>query len=108
VSPSTGLHRQDKTFQWGEAQEAAFLTDTILFTSRKTPILRHYDLDRPALLETDASYCAIASILSQKFEDGKIHPVWFVSRKLNPAELDYNVYDKEMLAVAFSLQKNRH
>jgi len=59
-------------------------------------------------LETDASDFAIAGIVSQKFEDGKIHPVRFVSRKLSPAELNYDVYDKEMLAIVFSLQKNRH
>jgi hypothetical protein len=59
-------------------------------------------------LETDASDFAIAGILSQKFEDGKIHPVRFTSRKLSPAELNYDVYDKEMQAVVFSLNKNRH
>jgi hypothetical protein len=50
-------------FEWGEAQEAAFLEITILFTSGKTPIRRHYDPDRPALLETDASGFEIAGIL---------------------------------------------
>jgi hypothetical protein len=75
VSPITDLLRQDTKFEWGEAQEAAFLKVTILFTSGKTPILRHYDPDTPVLLETDASDFAIAGILSQKFEDGKIHPV---------------------------------
>jgi len=108
VSPIADLLSQDVKFEWGDAQEAAFLKITVLFTSGKTPILRHYDPDRPALLETDASDFAIAGISSQKFEDGKIHPVRFVSRKLNPAELNYDVYDKEMLAVVFSLQKNRH
>ena len=108
VSPITELLRQDVNFQWGEAQEAAFLKVIILFISGKTPILKHYDPDRPALLETDASDFAIAGILSQKFEDGKIHPVRFVSRKLTPAELNYDVYDKEMLAIVFSLWKNRH
>jgi len=108
VSPITDLLRQDVNFQWGEAQEAAFLKVVILFTSGKTPILKHYDPDRPALLETDASDFAIAGILSQKFEDGKIHPVRFVSRKLTPAELIYDVYDKEMLAIVFSLRKNCH
>jgi hypothetical protein len=39
--------------------------------------------------------------------DGKIHPVRFVSRKLNPAQLNYYVYNKEILAVVFSLRKNR-
>jgi len=108
ISPITDLLRQDVEFRWGESQEAAFLKVTILFTSGKTPILRHYDPNRPALLETDASDFAIAGILSQKFEDGKIHPVRFTSRKLTPAELNYDVYDKEMLAVVFSLKKNRH
>jgi len=108
VSPITDLLRQDAKFEWGQAQEAAFLKVTIHFTSGKTPILRHYDPDRPALLETDASDFAIAGILSQKFEDGKLHPVRFVSRKINPAELNYDVYNKEMLAVVFSLQNNRH
>jgi len=108
VSPITDLLRQDVAFVWGQAQEAAFLKIVILFTSGKTPILKHYDPDRPALLETDASDFAIAGILSQKFEDGKIHPVRFVSRKLSPAELNYDVYDKEMLAIVFSLGKNRY
>jgi len=108
VSSITDLLRQDTKFEWGEAQEAAFLKVTILFTSGKTPILRHYDPDRPALLETEASDFAIAGILSQKFKDGKLHPVQFVSSKLNTAELNYDVYDKEMLAMLFSLRKNRH
>jgi len=108
VSPIPDLLRQDIKFEWGEAQEAAFLKVIILFTSGKTPILRHYDPDRPALLETDALDFAIAGILSQKFEDGMIYPVRFISRKLNPAELNHDVYDKEMLAVVFSLWKNWH
>jgi hypothetical protein len=108
VSPITDLLRQDTKFDWGEAQEAAFLKITILFTFGKTPILTQYDSDRPALLETDASDFGIAGRLCQKFEDGQIHPVRFVSRKLNPGELNYDVYDKEMLAVDFSLQTNWH
>jgi hypothetical protein len=74
VSPITDLLRQDVKFECGEAQEAAFLKITVLFLSGKTPISRHYDPDRPALLETDASDFAIAGIVSQKFEDGKVHP----------------------------------
>jgi len=107
LSHITDLLHQDVKFEWGEAHEAAFLKIVILFTSGKTPILKHYDPDRPGLLETDASNFAIASILSQKFEDGKIHSVRFVSRKLNPAAINYDVYDKEILAVVFSLRKNR-
>ena len=109
VSPITDLlHGKTKDINWGEAQEAAFLKITILFTSGKTPIVRHYDLNRPALVETDTSDFAIAGVLSQKFEDRKLHPVSFISRKLLQAELNYDVYDKEMLTIVFSLQKWRY
>jgi len=62
-----------KNFVFGEAQEAAFLKITFLFTSGATPIMRHFDQDRPAMIEIDASDFAIGAIVSQKFEDGKIH-----------------------------------
>jgi len=42
----------------------------LLFRSGKTPILRLFDPDQPALIEQDALDFAIATILSQKFEDG--------------------------------------
>jgi len=83
VAPITDLLRGNgKEFVFGEAQEAAFLTITIMFTSGKTSIIRHLDQDRPAMIETDASDCAVGGILSQKFGDGKIHPRDFISRKL--------------------------
>jgi len=47
-------------------------------------------------------------ILSQKFEDGKLHPVSFISRKLSPADFSYDVYDKEILAVVYSRKKCRY
>jgi len=102
VSPIPHLVWQDIKFEWIEAQEAAFLKMMILFTSGKTPILRRYEPDRPALLETDDSHFDITRILSQKFEDGKIHCVRFVSSKVYPTELHYDVYDKEMIAVVLS------
>jgi len=102
------LLRQDIEFNRGEAQEAAFTKITILFACGKTPVLRQYDPNIPALLGTHASDSTIAGILSQQFEDGKIHPVRCVLTKLNSAELNYDVYDKEMLAVVHSLNKSRH
>jgi len=108
VAPISDLLKGDgKNFVFGEAQEAAFLKITILFTSGATPIMRHFDQDRPAMIETDASDFAIGAILSQKFEDGKIHPVSFISKKLSDAEFNYDVYDKEMLAIVYSLEKWR-
>jgi hypothetical protein len=109
VAPITDLLKGNgKDFQFREAQEAAFLKVVVLFTSGNTPILRHFDQERPALIETDASDFAIGAVLSQKFEDGKVHPCAFLSRKLSPAEFNYDVFDKEMLAIVYALQKWRH
>jgi len=109
LAPITDLLRGNgKDFCFGEAQEAAFLKIVLLFTSGKTPILRHFDINRPALIETDTSDFALGADLSQKFEDGKIHPCDFLSRKLSSAEFNYDVFDKEMLAIVFALQWWRH
>ena len=108
VAPITDLLRGDgKNFNFGEAQEAAFFKIVVLFASGNTPILRHFDQDRPAMIETDASDFAIGAVLSQKFEDGKIHPCAFLSRKMSPAEFNYDVFDKEMLTIVYALQKWR-
>jgi hypothetical protein len=50
-------------------------------------------------METDASDYAVAAILSQQDEEGKWRPVAFMSKSLNDAERNYEIYDKEMLAV---------
>ena len=51
------------------------------------------------ILETDTSDYALAAILSVFTVDGEIHPVAFHSRSFNPAELNYNMHDKELLAI---------
>jgi len=109
VAPITDLLRgNSKEFNFGEAQEASFLKIVVLFTSGMTPILRHFDQERPALIETDALDFAIGAVLSPMFEDGKIHPCAYLSRKLSPGEFNYNVFDKEMLAIVYTFQKWRH
>jgi len=72
------------------------------------PILRHFDQDKPALIESHLSDFAIGAVLSQKLEDGKIHPCAFQSRTLSPAEFNYEVFDKEIVAMIYALQKWRH
>jgi len=79
-----------------------------LFILGTIPILRHYVPDTPPLLETDASDCAIAGIVSQKFQDVKVHPLRVVSMESNPVQLNYDMHDKEMPAVVDSLNENRH
>ena len=55
-------------------------------------------------METDASDFAVGGILSQTSPEGNVHPICFYSRKLSPAELNYPIYDKELLAVVAGFQ----
>jgi len=63
------------------------------------PLLTHIDVQRPVLIETDASDFAIGAILSQRDDKGRLHPVAFHSRKFQPAEINYEIHDKELLAI---------
>jgi hypothetical protein len=61
--------------------------------------LIHPDAVKPFIVETDASDFALGAILSQFGIDGLLHPVAFYSRKLTSAKINYQVYDKELLAI---------
>jgi hypothetical protein len=50
-------------------------------------------------MECNASDYAIARILSQYDTNGDIHPLAFFSRTMQSAELNYDIYDKELLAI---------
>ena len=71
------------------------------------PILAHFHPDRPSTIETDASDFAIAAVLSQPDSSDILHPIAFYSRKLTAAELNYEIYDKEMLAIVMALKEWR-
>ena len=69
------------------------------------PILVHYDDNKPITLETDASDYGIGVVCSQPDHNGILHPLGFYSRQLKPAELNYDIHDKELLAVVEGLAK---
>jgi hypothetical protein len=55
-------------------------------------------------METDASNGVVAGVLSQQDPQTKLwHPVAFFSKTMQPAELNYDIHDKEMLAIILSL-----
>ena len=69
------------------------------------PILQHFDPERAVTIETDASDYAIGAICSQPDEKGILHPVAYYSRKLKDPERNYDIHDKELLAIVDSLRK---
>lgn len=62
-----------------------------------------FDTHKPIHLETDASDLAIGACLTQE-HDGKRHPVAYYSRKMSTAEQNYDIHDKELLAIVASLE----
>jgi hypothetical protein len=50
-------------------------------------------------METDASDRVVAGVLLQLESDSYWHPVAFFSKTMLQAELNYYIYDKEMLAI---------
>ena len=63
-----------------------------------------FDPELQTIVETDASDGAIATALTQVCTDGKIRLVAYYSRKITGPELNYNVHDKELLAIIESFR----
>ena len=58
---------------------------------------------KPVRIEIDASDMAIGACLLQEFE-GNWHPITYHSRKLSSVEQNYDIHDKELLAVVDALK----
>ena len=91
------LAKKDKVFEWSAEAEEAFQELKTRFSTK--PILIIFDPKRPSIVETDASDKAIGVCLSQADDKGKLRPVAYLLRKFTPAESNYKVYDKELLAI---------
>ncbi|CAI5471096.1 unnamed protein product [Closterium sp. Yama58-4] len=102
TGPLTDLLHKDRNFVWGEEAEAAFQGLKQLLVS--PPVLRIADPSKPFEVVTDASDFAIGAVLLQDFGNG-LQPIAYESRKLQAAERNYPIHDKEMLAIihAFKL-----
>lgn len=106
TKPLTNLSKKDILFVWTPECQAAF--DLLKNAFASAPILAHWNPEWQSYLESDASDYVIASILSQLNPDtGLIHPVAFYSRSMIPAELNYEIYDKELLAIFASFKEWR-
>ncbi len=105
AAPLTRLTCKDK-LEWNAEADQAFEALKKAFTT--APILTHPDFQKPFFLETDASDFALGAVLSQPDKDGRLHPVAFHSRKFTAAEINYEIHDKELLAIVNSFQEWRH
>jgi len=104
--PMNMLTRKDEKWRWEEAQQKVFDELKQVFTTK--PVLAAPDLDKEFRVETDASNYATRGVLSIKCSDDRWRPVAFISKSLSNTEQNYEIYDKEMLAIVRCLEEWRH
>ena len=104
--PLHDLTKKDTPFLWGPKQKEAFDTLKSAFTSQL--ILAVWDPSLPTRVEVDASGYATGGVISQKHSDGFWHPIAYRSQSMTGAERNYDIYDREMLAICEALKDWRH
>jgi len=72
------------------------------------PVLAAPDLDKEMRVKADVSDYATGGVLSMKWEDERWRPVVYISKLLSDTEKNYEIHDKEMLAVIRCLEAWRH
>ena len=89
-----------------EKEEKAFKELKERFT--KELVLAAPDIDKKMRMEVDASDYAMGGVLLMECRDGLCRPVVFLSKSLNETERNYEIHDKEILAIVRGLEAWRH
>jgi hypothetical protein len=105
VQPLTFLTRKGVPCAWSTEQQTAF--DTLKATFTSAPVLARFDPDCDVIVEMDASDYVSAGVLSQYDDDNILHPVAYFSKTHSPAECNYEIYDKELMAIVRAFEEWR-
>uniref|UniRef100_A0A4W5K794 Gypsy retrotransposon integrase-like protein 1 n=1 Tax=Hucho hucho TaxID=62062 RepID=A0A4W5K794_9TELE len=108
ASPLTSMTKRNAPhLTWSTTAQEAFAELKSRFTS--APILHHPNPELPFTVEVDASNTGIGAILSQRHGSPlKLYPCAYYSRKLSPAEQNYDVGNRELLAMKAAMEEWRH
>jgi len=104
--PLHDLVKKNKKWEWTEREENAFKELKERFT--KELVLAAPDIDKKMRMEVNASDYATGGVLSMECGDGLWRPVAFLSKSLNEMERNYEIHDKEMLAIIRGLEAWRY
>ena len=104
-APLVRITKKDINFEWDDACHQAFIVLKELFIN--APILAHFEEGRDTVVEADASGWATGAVLSQVQDDGRLAPCAYLSQKMSPAEANYEIHDKELLAIVRALHEWR-
>ena len=104
--PLHDMVKKDEKWEWTEKQEEVFKELKEQFT--KELVLAAPDINKKIRMEVDISDYAMGGVLSMEREDGKWRPVAFLSKSLNETKRNYEIHDKEILAIIRRLESWRH
>ena len=103
VQPIHKTINNQEGFKFDKQATAAFEYLKQMFTC--APALANYDPDRETVVDCDASGYVTGGVLMQYDDKGMLRPVAFYSKKMTPAECNYPIHDKELLAIVRALEK---
>jgi len=105
--PFFNLTRSEQVWTWSGREQTAF--EDLKMAVTTAPVLMSPQDSEPFRVEADSSDFATEAVLSQQsMVDRKWHPVAFYSKSLSSMEWNYEIYDKEMLAIIRALEEWRH
>ncbi|KAG3123458.1 hypothetical protein C6341_g26546 [Phytophthora cactorum] len=105
IRPLSQLLKKEAEWKWTSECQLAF--DAVKQGLTEALIIAVADQDRPFHVVCDASDFAIGCALMQHDHEGRDRVVYYRSRQLKPAERNYPVHDKELLAMKYALAKFR-
>jgi len=104
--PLHDMVKKDKKWDWMEKQKKAFRELKEQFT--KELVLAAPDIDKKMRMEVDALDYTTGGVLLMECEDGLWRLVAFLFKSLNETERNYEIHDKEILAIIRRLKSWRH
>ena len=105
ISPLNLLTRKGEPWAWTSLQQTTFNKLKQIFSS--APVLQIPDVTHLFSIMTDASLLAVGAILLQADTNQDLHPCTYFSRTFSPAQQNYDIYNRELLAVILALEEWR-
>jgi hypothetical protein len=104
TKPLTHLLQKDVAFDFDEKCLVAFRTLKSALVS--APIIQPPDWSQPFEIMCDASDYGVGAVLGQR-KEGRVHVVYYTSKTLNKAQLNYATTEKKLLVMVFAFKKFR-
>ena len=104
-TPLTKMTKKEQPFHWEYKQKKAF--EKLKKKFILAPILGPFNPERKIILKINASDQALGSCLIQPDAERRLHPVAYCSRKFSGPELNYDVHNKELLAIVDAFEERQ-